>query len=55
MEYLTFISLKVQNHYLSEYGVEIAPERSRVISQKFKLAIELNKAIIDYLKKLRIF
>lgn len=52
MEYLTLISLKVQNHYLFEYGVEIALERSRVINQKFKLAIELNKAIIDYLERL---
>jgi len=51
MEYLTLISLKVQNHYLSEYGVEIALERSRVINQKFKLAIELNQAIIDYLER----
>ncbi len=55
MEYLTFISLKIQHHYLSEYGVEIAPERRHIINEKFKMAIELNKAIIDYLKNLRIF
>jgi len=51
MDYLTLISLRVQVQYLSEYGVEIAPERSRFINQKFKLAIEMNKAIIDYLER----
>lgn len=51
MDYLTLISLKVQNHYLSKYGFEIAPERSAIINKKFKMAIELNKVIIDYLEK----
>ena len=52
MDYLTLISLKVQNHYLSKYGFEIAPERSTIINKKFKMAIELNKVIIDYLENL---
>ena len=52
MDYLTLISLKVQNHYLSKYGFEIAPERSVIINKKFKMAIKLNKVIIDHLENL---
>ena len=52
MEYLTLISLKVQNLYLSKYGVEIALERRDFINKRFKKAIEINKALIDYLEGL---
>jgi len=52
MEYLTLISLKVQNHYLTKYGLEVAPERSAIINEKFKMANKLNKAIIDFLESL---
>ena len=54
MEYLTIISLKVQNNYLSKYGFEIAPERSAIINEKFKMAIELNNVMINYLESLDI-
>jgi len=52
MEYLTLISLKVQNHYLSKYGVELALERRDFINKRFKNAIKINKALIDYLERL---
>lgn len=52
MEYLTLISYKVQEYYLSKYGLEIAPQRSGNTSKKFEIAIKLNKAIVDYLERL---
>ncbi|MCP6718681.1 MAG: hypothetical protein KJI71_00430 [Patescibacteria group bacterium] len=54
MEYLTLISFKVQHHYLTKYGFEIAPDRSAIINEKFKIATKLNKAIIDHLESLDI-
>lgn len=52
MEYLTLISLKVQNNYLSKYGFEIAPDRSAIINAKFKKAVEINNVLINFLEKL---
>ncbi|HDZ18079.1 hypothetical protein LCGC14_0757030 [marine sediment metagenome] len=54
MEYLTLISYKVQHHYLTKYGFEIARDKSAIINEKFKIATKLNKAIIDYLESLDI-